>query len=420
MRMPVLLSRVTAALVALAAVSAYIPARADGIDDVYEKGIVGTANQALEHALDQAEQRRATERRQTAQPTPAPGSTPGELQWSLLPDNTVAQVPPVSQHPIRISMGQRGLDYFADLTVAHPYGDTGTFGNKWLMGGMDASLLYEFDDTTRVVASMFQIQHWPYGFNSGQVPVYLAGFRNPVGCADLTGGNKCGPGAGQNVAVGTKDTFGVFQLQKLFVFGKPDKPIPIVVSPTYVARSGVVAESGVADNDVVPFTINPPDGPVYTTVPTRSAQYEAVALTLPFMKTPKMFATFTVASQWLVHMNGANTVNHMQTPLVLYLEYTPTRGTKLFFEPQSARDYLPTDQYPEHLIAYFLGVSQRIEKYGYVQLVLNSGGSTNLGSYGIQAIKCLTTAICAPEVGGFKATQLQLQFGIGSPGYFPL
>jgi hypothetical protein len=420
MRMPVLLSRVTAGLVAVAAMFVYVPARADGIDDVYESSIVGPANQALEHALDDAAKRRAAEaaaqRRQSAQPEPSPGA----LKWSLLPDNTVAQVPPVSQHPIKISMGNKGLDYFADLTVAYPYGNTGDFGRRWLMGGMDASILYEFDDYTRVVASMFQIQHWPQGFNSGQVPVYLAGFRNPVGCADLSGGNKCGPGAGQNVAVGTKDTFGVFMLQKLFVFGKKDKPIPIVISPSYVARSGVVQESGTADNDVVPFAVNPPGGQVYTTVPTRSAQYKAVAVTLPFMKTPKVFMTFTVAAQWLVHTAGANTLNTMQTPLVLYMEYTPMRGTKLFFEPQSARDYLPTDQYPEHLIAYFLGVSQRIEKYGFVQLVLNSGGSTNLGSYGIQAIKCETTAVCAPVVGGFKATQLQLQFGIGSPGYFPL
>ena len=44
---------------------------------------------------------------------------------------------------------------------------------------------------------------------------------------------------------------------------------------------------------------------------------------LPFLKTPKMFGTFTVAPQWLVHTAGANVGNSMQLPQVLYLEYTP-------------------------------------------------------------------------------------------------
>ena len=62
------------------------------------------------------------------------------------------------------------------------------------MGGADLSAAYGFNWSTRLVASMFQLQHWPYGFNTGTAPVYLAGFRNPVGCADLSNGNACGPG----------------------------------------------------------------------------------------------------------------------------------------------------------------------------------------------------------------------------------
>ena len=126
------------------------------------------------------------------------------------------------------------------------------------------------------------------------------------------------------------------------------------------------------------------------TIPIRTAQYYAVALTFPFLKTPKMFGTFTIAPQWLVHTAGVNVGNSMQLPQVLYLEYRPTKETTLFFEPQSARDYLPTDPYPEHLVAYFLGVSQRISKYAFVQVVLNSGNPTNLGPDGVTGIKCLT------------------------------
>jgi hypothetical protein len=115
----------------------------------------------------------------------------------------------------------------------------------------------------------------------------------------------------------------------------------------------------------------------------------------------------------------------MQLPQVLYLEYTPTKSTTFFFEPQSPRDYLPTDPYPEHLFAYFLGVSQRLTKYAFVQATLNAGNTTNMGQFGITGVKCLTVqqAInnqCGLAIGGLKATQLQLQFGIGSPNVFPL
>ena len=165
-------------------------------------------------------------------------------------------------------------------------------------------------------------------------------------------------------------------LQKLFTI-KSDKlpgPVPIVISPTYVVRGGQIGFSP-NNNDVVPVTWNLPDGPVEN-IPVRTAQYYALAITLPFLKTPKMFGTFTVAPQWLVHTAGANTGNSMQLPQVLYLEYTPSPTTKFFFEPQSARDYLPTDRYPEHIFAYFLGVSQRLTRYTFVALVLNSGATT--------------------------------------------
>ena len=214
-------------------------------------------------------------------------------------------------------------------------------------------------------------------------------------------------------------------LEKLFTI-KSDKlpgPVPIVISPTYVARGGQIGFAP-NNNDVVPFTYNLPDGPVEN-IPVRTAQYYAVAITLPFLKTPKMFGTFTVAPQWLVHTAGANVGNSMQFPQVLYLEYTPIKSTTFFFEPQSARDYLPTDPYPEHLIAYFLGVSQRLTKYAFVSVVLNSGNPTNLGPDGVTGIKCLTVQqainnACGLAIGGLKATQLQLQFGLGSPNLFPV
>jgi hypothetical protein len=379
-----------------------LPAAADGTADVFQKSIVPGANDAIKSVMSQP-----------------------KVQKQGSP---VAQAPPVSQPPLSRTIELPGdrIIWMLDFSMATPYGNIGDYGKQgWLMGGMDAVLGYKFNWSTKILASMFQIQHWPYGFNSGTAPVYLAGFQNPVGCADLSGGNACGPGTGRNINVRTKDTFGVFMLQKMFLI-KSDKlpgPVPVVISPTYVARGGQIGFSP-NNNDVVPFTYNLPDGPVEN-IPVRTAQYYALAITLPFLKTPKMFGTFTVAPQWLVHTAGANVGNSMQFPQVLYVEYTPVHGTTLFFEPQSARDYLPTDPYPEHLIAYFLGISQRITKYAFVQAVLNSGNPTNLGPDGITGIKCLTVQqaignACGLAIGGLKATQLQLMIGIGSPNNFPL
>jgi hypothetical protein len=402
------------ALVAFGLFMSAHPAFADGTADVYQKTIVQGANDAIKDILNRQEQQRETARRQAASQQNVNGN--------------VAQIPPVRPRRVGPKMELPGekLLYEVDISAAYPYGNIGSYGRQgWLMGGMDATLGYKFNWSTRLVVSMFQLQHWPYGFNSGLAPVYLAGFQNPVGCADLSNGNRCGPGTGRNINVRTKDTFGVFMLHKMFVI-RSDKlpgPVPIVITPTYVARGGQIGFAP-HNNDVVPFTYNLPDGPVIN-IPVRTAQYYAVALTLPFLKTPKMFGTFTVAPQWLVHTAGANGRNTMQLPQVIYLEYTPSKGTTIFFEPQSARDYLPTDKYPEHLIAYFLGASQRLSKYAFVQVILNSGGPTNMGPDGITAIKCITVQqafsnACGLAIGGLKATQLQLQFGIGSPSVFPL
>jgi hypothetical protein len=401
---------VLAAVAALAIIASALPALADGTENVYQQSILPGANTAIKNFLDEQQAAREKARRQASATSP-----------------NVAQAPPVPQRkigPVMALPGER-FTYMAAFSAANPYGNIGSYGKGWLMGGTDLSVGYHFNWSTRLLVSMFQLQHWPEGFNSGLVPVYLAGFRNPVGCADLSDGTACGPGTGRNINVATKDTFGVFMLNKLFVI-KSDKlpgPLPIVITPTYVARGGIIAFAP-GHNDVVPFTYNLPDGPVEN-IPVRTAQYYAVAITLPFLKTPKMFATLTVAPQWLVHTAGANVGNSMQLPQVLYFEYTPTRTTTLFFEPQSARDYLPTDPYPEHLFAYFLGVSQRLTRYSFVQAVINSGNPTNLGPDGVVGIKCLTVQqtinnACGLAIGGLKATQLQLEFGVGSPNVFPL
>ena len=51
-------------------------------------------------------------------------------------------------------------------------------------------------------------------------------------------------------------------------------------------------------------------------------------------------------------------------------------------------------------------------------VVLNSGSPSNYSPYGVKQLNCLQLPCSQntlPTVGGLKATQVQLQFGIGSP-----
>ena len=204
------------------------------------------------------------------------------------------------------------------------------------MGGVDASLSYAIRPTTRVVRACTS-------FSTGRTASTAARHRSTFGfqksgrVCRLERRERVRTGRRQNLNVRTKDTFGIFMVQKLFLIkGMPGGHVlPIVISPTYVARGGKIGES-VNNNDVVPFAYHPPNGPFFTDVPTRTAQFESLAVTLPFLKTPKMFGTFTVAPEWLVHTAGVNSNNHMQIPQILYLEYTPS-PTRRFSSSRRAR-----------------------------------------------------------------------------------
>jgi len=389
-----------------------LPASADGIADAMSQSVVQGANTGIKAAMD-AQQQKQTKTQQETQKSDA--------------GSPVAQVPPIQQAPVSQGMGlPTGFTYTADISTAWPMGNIGVTGHNWLPGGVDLVAAYGFNPTTRLVAQVYQLQHYPVGFNTGQVPVYLRGFANPIGCASLD--NTTGPTGActpTNINVATKDSINLFNFEKLFLIGglPGGRKLPIVVSPTYVARLSKISESA-GNADIVPFAIDPPDGPTYYNVHTRSAQMYSLAVTLPFLKTPKMFGTFTAAPTTLVHLGGANIENHIQIYQILYVEYHPYQKLNFFLEPQSSRDYLPTDQYAQHLIAYFAGAQWKFNDYSFFQLTLNSGGPTNEGAYGVHAIMCdnlgqAATGNCPVNIGGLKATQIQFSYGIGSPSVIP-
>jgi len=389
------LLRASAALT-LVGVLATAPAAADPF------GVFGSAVSGANTAIKNAE---------NAKPAPS--------------KSTVAQVPPVTQQPVGGAAATGlpvGWTYMVDASSAYPFGNIGTLGKRWLPGGGDAVVGFGVSPQLRLVLNYYEIQHYPVGFNSGQVPLFLPpGFPPAPGvnpsCVDLSGTSSptCA-GVNPQFNVTTKDRFGLALFEKLIDLGTfKGRVIPIVVTPTYVSRWSTVAASN-GRGDIVPFVGL--DGVPYTNVNTRTAQMYAVAFTLPFLRTPKMFGTFTAAPTWLAHTAGANQTNHAQIYQILYLEYTPFPRTKVFLEPQASRDYLPEDVYPEHNMAYFAGVSQTFGKMVFAQIVLNSGGPSNISPYGVKQLNCFALPCSSntlPVVGGLKATQIQFEVGIGSP-----
>jgi hypothetical protein len=351
-------------------------ARADA-DGALGSQAVPAANLAIKNAL------RASD---TTQPS---GATQSSSAYPKIPSGAESGLPV-------------GFSYTADLSAAYPLGNVGK--SRWLPGGVDAVASYGFNPRWRVSASYYEVQHYPVGFDSGTVPLFIQGLGPAIGTVNLgTAG----------IDVTTKDRFTIFNVERLLKFGK----LPVVVTPTYVARTSTV---GVGHQDVVPFEYH---GFPATGIHTRTAQYYSLAFTLPFLSTPKMFGTFTIAPTWLTHLAGVNQVNHTQLYQIFYVEYNLNAKTKFFIQPQASRDYLPADPYAQHIYSYFLGASERIGRTGFAQVVLNSGGPSNFSPYGVNSLHCLALPCSQnpviPQVGGLKATQIQFQIGIGSPSVLP-
>jgi hypothetical protein len=383
-----LLSR---ALVTLAAFTAIIltpigrqPAYADA-DGALGAQVVPAANLAIKNAL------RSHVNADAATPAPSTGAGQASNAYPKIPAGAQAGLPV-------------GFTYTADISSAYPFGNVGDHGRRWLPGGVDAVASYGFNSRLRVAASYYELQHYPVGFDSGVVPLFIQGFAPPVGTVDLSTAG---------IDVTTKDRFTIFNVERLFKFGK----LPLVITPTYVSRTSTV---GVGHQDIVPFEYR---GFPITDVKTRTAQYYSLAFTMPFLSTPKMFGTFTIAPTWLTHLNGVNQENRAQLYQIFYVEYNLNDKTKFFLQPQASRDYLPPDPYAQHIASYFLGVSEKVGKVGFVQFALNGGGPANYSPYGISSLHCLKLPCSQnpviPQVGGLKATQLQIQIGIGSPSVLP-
>jgi hypothetical protein len=327
------------------------------------------------------------------------------LEQALSHDQ-VAQAKPVGEveRPLRKAGLPLGLSYTLDGSIAFPFGHVSN-GNPvvQLPGGFDTVLGYGFTPNLRLQAGYYVVQEYPVGFSTGSVPLYLQGLSAPIGTASLAGNNAT-----------VRNEIFVANLQTLVQIGK----FPIVISPTYVARTGTVG----GNTDLIPVEIKG----FAQLVHLRTFQYRLLGFTIPFLSTPKMFGTYTIAPQWLVQTAGANTGNSPQLFQLLYLEYRANAKTTFFLQPSLLQNYAPVDTYPEHVPTLIYGFSYRLDRLFYLQGQVSSGTPVNPNNGGIgiravtcQQLPCLPSQV-APTIGGLKAAQVQLMLGFGKPQVVPL
>jgi hypothetical protein len=318
----------------------------------------------------------------------------------------VAQANPVGtpHAPVQRPSLPRGFTYNVDVSIAYPYGDVGFNAN--MPGGVDAGFGYGFTRTNRLQVGYYEIQQYPVGFSNKNVPFYVQGFTAP-GSALATIYQNTG-------AVNATDKDQIFTVvdQNLFVIGNR---LPIVISPTYLAHTAKIA--GGDDTALIEYNGFP------VSVRQRTEQEWLLPLTLPFLSTPRMFATATVAGQWLNHLDGVNQTNKAQVFLLGYIEYRANKQTTFFFEPSRLVQYNPVDPYPEYTPTFIYGLSHHFTPQTFVQMSVLTGGATNYKELGITGIYCQNLPSCstvATSRGGLKATTVQIQFGLGSPTVLPL
>ncbi len=373
------------ALVCAVAVLAPLPGRADGSEaSAISAGLLAPANASLQRALRTIKENQADER-------------------------VVAQANPVGtpQRPIRRPGLPQGFTYNVDLSFAYPYGSINY--NAKMPGGFDAGFGYAFSRTNRLQVGYYEIQQFPLGFSNKSVPFYIQGFTGPgTTLAQLYQNTG-------NVDATTKDKILTVVDQNLFVLGHGAKELPIVISPTYLAHTAKIG--GGDDTALIEYNGLP------VKVRQRTEQEYLLPLTLPFLATPRMFGTATIAAQWLNHLNGINQTNHAQLFELLYLEYRASRQTTFFLQPSRLVQYNPVDPFPQYTPTFIYGLDHHFTKKTYVQMTVLTGGATNYRELGITGLYCQQLPSCgsvSTTRGGLKATTVQVQLGLGSPTVLPL
>ena len=259
--------------------------------------------------------------------------------------------------------GCRRVDYTLDFSVAYPSATSARTETDGCRAAPMPSSGTAFDPTTRLVANFYDLQHYPVGFNSGTSSAVSA-----VRLSALTGRESelCGlerqdsPRARASLRKSTsrrKTSSRCSCFEKLFYVGNfKGRRCPIVISPTYVSRwsrSPLRTETATSYRSSICRRC--------AALQHQHAHGAGIFARVhaPFLKTPKMFGTFTVAPTWLVHTAGLEPGKSRRSSIRSFIWNTRRQRARRSSSSRRARAIIcPTDPYAQHLDAYFLGVSQ--------------------------------------------------------------
>ncbi len=363
---------------------------------------------------------------------PAPGATPDTGGFGAAGSETPK---PGFLHP-----SSPGIDYTVDLSSAFPYGNVGINHNN-LKGGFDAQLFLSPERYTRILAGYYNVDFYPVGFDTGTVPTYIQNSLLGAGagrtnCTAIVGsGNPICPAplhTLQNDA-GVQQRVAILALQKIVYIGGL---LPIVISPSYIAQ-----RSSIGGSDDV-FLAYDPNRLNYQPVHLRTGEEKNLFVSLPFASSSKLFGVSTAGPTWNVNTCCNNHAgNGIQLFEELDLRYFASPQTTIFFQPSRIHQYYPEDPYPQNEATFIEGINH---KFGgkhspfFIQGFVVSGTPSNppyghtgrVGTIDVTCVTgfpaCATLAGANPRTntavtfGGFKATNIILQVGIGTPSVVPI
>jgi hypothetical protein len=308
------------------------------------------------------------------------------------------------------------LTYSIDLSAMIMGGKTYQVND--LPGGMDASLIYKIDRTTRIGAAYYQFSADPLGADDS-IPVVFQGTHTAIGTVN-------GAAAGINSI--THLRFEVLTANQMFFVG--GRHHPLVLVPAYAAIRSSIGGGG----DVGPIFANGQ----FLTVHQRSYETKAINLEIPLFYGEKYLIAYAGGATWNVNSNGANLTNHMQYVQTGFMQYQPDQTLTAFAEIIGQKLYFPTDSYPYNTPEFHYGISKIIRAPFFVEAEVSTGGPSNPnyagqpGRIGIQelVVPCSRTAagggptlscvalaqngVAVPVVGAQRFTTFSVMFGIGA------
>lgn len=344
---------------------------------------------------------------------PASGSTGGA------PASAETPPPPITDNDVS-KPGFEGapLTYSIDLSTMIMGGKTNNdFAS--LPGGMDASLIYKLDRTTRLGAHYFQFSATGLGASDPGIPVMFQGTTTPIGYVN---------GQAMHIDSTTHLRFQAYDVERMFFVG--GRHHPLVLAPTYVSiRSGI----GGGDDDTVPIFANNQ----IMTVHQRSYELKGVNLVIPLFYAEKYLISYDAFPLWNMNINGANVTNHVQYQQFGYAQYQPDQSLTLFANIGNVITYFPTDVYPYHVPTFHYGLSKVLRNKFFVEAEVSTGGPSNpnytdIGRIGIAdlTVPCASTAagraptltcvalatngVAVPVIGAQRYTTFTVMFGFGS------